>query len=905
MINTAQTVAQLADMTDDQLQKYAAMHKNDPYLLPLALSESARRKRIRQSEALKMAGQQQPKVADQAVAGMAPAPQLSQIPAGVPQLQARNIETMADGGIAGYAGGGNTFDATPYLQNPNVQRFLAYINTYEGSPKPNQTVGYHEFNDLSRHPNKRVKFNKRGDRSTAAGAYQILNKTWEAEAKRQGLQDFSLENQQRAAIGVLKDVGALNHIVKGDFDMAKKKAAKAWASLPGSTIGESTGQTARFKPLAEQYLAAGKPTAGPVLAQAGTREAPRTPEMLALQQAARRRRAITEMLPFGAAQAGELPPQMSVPPSGAPNIRVPAARPQAQRSAAPAAPAPLPPASLAVGQKLMEGQQPPAPPPPTLGQLNYLYSSVAGPGAPMGTDQIEAIERGVPVEQVVRERLAKEKERKAAEAKKAPKPVRELLGAPEAAASFLSGAIAPVTGLVPFGLSQFTDKPMTFEEGMDAATFAPRSEVGKESLSGLYQAVEDYKIPPYIPGIGAPRRAPAKGPKARAAALATEAELEAAKGKVAAPRLTGPAPEPVSPFAADVAAAARARTAKPSLAAQMEQARAMEEARANRSTFPIAPETTALREEALARRRAAEQARAAQKGTPAETKLTPEAALELDKQRIGELEKRLGLERDRASDLGFEDLRAREDMAAKRAVAGRYDAGRQITGGLAGAETRGPGEVPVDLDDSYMTSGMGGYTFGGQSTPSKEEAPANKPEAAPAAEPAATPKKKGFDFSDEDWLMMGLNMLQAPAGQTGSALQQLGANIGRSGLATLGAKREREERELDRLYKTVYADYYKGLTSKLGEGGEDERMVKKIMQDKNVDFTTAFEMYNRYKYAPQMETALQKAYMNPQLQTLMEMGIIDPSGMGFTPKGTQVFNNAGIAIPQGVKVFKE
>jgi len=133
----------------------------------------------------------------------------------------------------------------------------------------------------------------------------------------------------------------------------------------------------------------------------------------------------------------------------------------------------------------------------------------------------------------------------------------------------------------------------------------------------------------------------------------------------------------------------------------------------------------------------------------------------------------------------------------------------------------------------------------------------------------------------------------------------LGANIGRSGLATLGAKREREERELDRLYKTVYADYYKGLTSKLGEGGEDERMVKKIMQDKNVDFTTAFEMYNRYKYAPQMETALQKAYMNPQLQTLMEMGIIDPSGMGFTPKGTQVFNNAGIAIPQGVKVFKE
>jgi muramidase (phage lysozyme) len=903
MINTAQTVAQLADMTDDQLQKYAAMHKNDPYLLPLALSESARRKRIRQSEALKMAGQQQPKVADQAVAGMAPAPQLSQIPAGVPQLQARNIETMADGGIAGYAGGGNTFDATPYLQDPNVQRFLAYINTYEGSPKPNQTVGYHEFNDMSRHPNRRVKFNKRGDRSTAAGAYQILNKTWEAEAKRQGLQDFSLENQQRAAIGVLKDVGALNHIVKGDFDTAKKKAAKAWASLPGSTIGESTGQTARFKPLAEQYLAAGKPTAGPVLAQAGTREAPRTPEMLALQQAARRRRAITEMLPFGAAQAGELPPQMSVPSSGAPNIRVPAARPQAQRSAAPAAPAPLPPASLAIGQKLMEGQQPPAPPPPTLGQLDYLYSSVAGPGMPMD----------VPTP----ENLAAEKKRieelKKAEKKKGSKAFREILGAPEAAASFLSGAIAPATGLVPFGLSQFTDKPMTFGEAMDAATFAPRSEVGKESLSGLYQAVEDYKIPPYFPGIGAPRRAPAKGPKARAAALATEAELEATKNKynVERGRITGPAPEPVSPFAADVAAAARARTAKPSLAAQMEQARAMEEARANRSTFPVAPETAAFGEEALARRRAAEQARAAQKGTPAETKLTPEAALEADKQRIAELEQKLGLERDRASEAGFEDLRAREDMAAKRAVAGRYDAGRQIAGGLAGAETRGPGEVPPDLDDSYMTSGMGEYKFGKEPTPFESESAVKKTEEVPAAaEPAATPKKKGFDFSDEDWLMMGLNMLQAPAGQTGSALQQLGANIGRSGLATLGAKREREERELDRLYKTVYADYYKGLTKQLGQGDTKMQMVKRIMDEQNIPFSKALELYNQYEYAPKMEAALQKAYMNPQLQALMEMDIIDRGGLGFTPKGTQLFGNAGYnipayALPQGVKVFKE
>lgn len=94
-------------MDDKALETFATMHKNDPYLFPLAYSESSRRQRHRAAAQARQA-QPQPKVTDAAIAQMRPAPEpdMSQIAAGIPQLAARNIETLADGGIAGYAAGG-------------------------------------------------------------------------------------------------------------------------------------------------------------------------------------------------------------------------------------------------------------------------------------------------------------------------------------------------------------------------------------------------------------------------------------------------------------------------------------------------------------------------------------------------------------------------------------------------------------------------------------------------------------------------------------------------------------------------------------------------------------------------------------------------------------------------------
>lgn len=155
-------------------------------------------------------------------------------------------------------GKGEKFDPDVYLQDPNVNKFLDYINVYEGSPKANQMVGFKEFNDFRDHPRTPVVFNKKGDRSDAAGMFQILSRTWDGQRKKLGLTDFSLINQKRAAVGILRDIGALPDIVSGNFDKAKPKAARQWASIPGSTIGLSTGQVPRYKEKAEKIL--GQPT---------------------------------------------------------------------------------------------------------------------------------------------------------------------------------------------------------------------------------------------------------------------------------------------------------------------------------------------------------------------------------------------------------------------------------------------------------------------------------------------------------------------------------------------------------------------------------------------------------------------------------------------------------------------
>ena len=100
----------LAMMPDPALQQFAQMHKQDPYMVSLALSESNRRKKIRTAAQGQAGSVPQPKVVDAAIQGMQPAPApvaQTQLPEnqGIAQIPAPNIQAMADGGIAGYGDG--------------------------------------------------------------------------------------------------------------------------------------------------------------------------------------------------------------------------------------------------------------------------------------------------------------------------------------------------------------------------------------------------------------------------------------------------------------------------------------------------------------------------------------------------------------------------------------------------------------------------------------------------------------------------------------------------------------------------------------------------------------------------------------------------------------------------------
>lgn len=106
--------------------------------------------------------------------------------------------------------------------------------------------------DLSKHPNRKI--TKWGLTSTAAGAYQILNKTWQEIAKKLGLQDFSPQSQDRAAIELITRRKALDDVMAGRFSQAITKCRKEWASLPGAGYNQTENSP---KVLAQVYKSAG------------------------------------------------------------------------------------------------------------------------------------------------------------------------------------------------------------------------------------------------------------------------------------------------------------------------------------------------------------------------------------------------------------------------------------------------------------------------------------------------------------------------------------------------------------------------------------------------------------------------------------------------------------------------
>lgn len=122
----------------------------------------------------------------------------------------------------------------------NIRAFLIMIQYAEGTYGKDgyrKLYGGGSFNDFSKHPNTPT--TKWGITSTAAGAYQILNKTWVELQGKLGLTDFSPVNQDKAAIELIRRRKALDDVYAGHFKEAITKCRKEWASLPGAGYGQN------------------------------------------------------------------------------------------------------------------------------------------------------------------------------------------------------------------------------------------------------------------------------------------------------------------------------------------------------------------------------------------------------------------------------------------------------------------------------------------------------------------------------------------------------------------------------------------------------------------------------------------------------------------------------------------
>jgi muramidase (phage lysozyme) len=130
----------------------------------------------------------------------------------------------------------------------NVLAFLDMLAWSEGTDHPNQRsnddgydvlVGGQLFTNYSKHPRVVVSLPRYGIKSTAAGRYQFLARTWDAIVKNYGfIGRFIPRAQDLAAVKLLKECGALPHIQAGRIKEAIAAAAPIWASLPGAGYGQ-------------------------------------------------------------------------------------------------------------------------------------------------------------------------------------------------------------------------------------------------------------------------------------------------------------------------------------------------------------------------------------------------------------------------------------------------------------------------------------------------------------------------------------------------------------------------------------------------------------------------------------------------------------------------------------------
>jgi len=122
---------------------------------------------------------------------------------------------------------------------PRRKAFLNTIAFAEGTYSKDGyfiNFGGGKFQDCNKHPERLVGFTQSNgvrNGSDAAGKYQFLSTTFAGIQKAfPEIKTFCADDQDKAAIALLKQIGVLPLVDAGNFEEAIFKSSKTWASFP-------------------------------------------------------------------------------------------------------------------------------------------------------------------------------------------------------------------------------------------------------------------------------------------------------------------------------------------------------------------------------------------------------------------------------------------------------------------------------------------------------------------------------------------------------------------------------------------------------------------------------------------------------------------------------------------------
>jgi len=260
MLNVKTLTDTMSRMQLPQLQQYAALHKNDPYIVTLALSIANQKKQMMASKDGQAGMMPQPKVVDQQISDMAAVDPMGNVTGaqplpedtGIGKLPAQNMRRMAEGGIVAFDKGGDVpgyfdgnFFGDTYTTDPaEMQRrkLLAQQRAQTQAQTQKPPVGIINANSLVNAPTQA------DIDSRKAAAQTILNESPEdyaarkvAELEAQGGKKLSPDARNMAMSQFVKDK-ITGQIKRGEASFTKDSQLPAPATtyagvkaLPGMT----------------------------------------------------------------------------------------------------------------------------------------------------------------------------------------------------------------------------------------------------------------------------------------------------------------------------------------------------------------------------------------------------------------------------------------------------------------------------------------------------------------------------------------------------------------------------------------------------------------------------------------------------------------------------------------------